>query len=368
MLTSCVHYFYSTFNWVWVPTITHTLLTSCVHYLFLTLLSLISCCKVRGDLVAALKRLYQKVETFDGIIIETTGLADPAPVVQTFFAETNDGEEALEKMYKLDSIITVTDAKYILERLDEERADGADNEAEQQVCFADKIILNKMDLINNDFTKIDEIEKRLRSLNTTAPILRCEQSNISPSELLNIGAFDLENILKSDPFFLGEIKTPKHDKGISSISVKVASEVNLQMLQRWISCLLRDEGETLYRYKGIIAVKGATCKFVFQGVGHFFNADEGEEWKEGEERTSTFVFIGKNLDTAKLKAGFNACIQSDVLRFEVGTRVECNLGREYAGGEVIATWDNGNAYRVMLDKGHDVWAPIDIDMYIRRQV
>eukprot|EP01083_Nonionella_stella_P136416 415117_1 len=104
------------------------------------------CCKVRGDLVDALKRLYTKVETFDGIIIETTGLADPAPVVQTFFSETNNGEEALEKMYKLDSIITVTDAKYILERLDEEKPADAVNEAEQQVCFADKIILNKTDL------------------------------------------------------------------------------------------------------------------------------------------------------------------------------------------------------------------------------
>lgn len=141
-----------------------------------------SCCKVRGDLVAALKRLYKKVET--------TGLADPAPVVQTFFAETNDNEESLERMYKLDSIITVTDAKYILERLDEERSDGAENEAEQQVCFADKIILNKIDLIE-DKSKLDMIEKRLRTLNSTAPILRCEQSNVSPDELLNIGAFDL---------------------------------------------------------------------------------------------------------------------------------------------------------------------------------
>lgn len=113
--------------------------------------------------MSALKCLYKKVETFDGIIIETTGLADPAPVVQTFFAETNDNEESLERMYKLDSIITVTDAKYILERLDEERSDGAENEAEQQVCFADKIILNKIDLIE-DKSKLDMIEKRLRTL------------------------------------------------------------------------------------------------------------------------------------------------------------------------------------------------------------
>ena len=113
-----------------------------------------------------------------------------------------------------------------------------------------------------------------------------------------------------------------------------------------------------------IAVKGAQNKFVFQGVGHFFNADEGEEWKDGEERTSTFVFIGKNLDTAKLKSGFQACVQSNTLRFDVGEKVECHLGPEYVKGKVIAQWDEGNAYRVMLDIGHDVWAPIGKQHYL----
>eukprot|EP01083_Nonionella_stella_P089553 249900_1 len=321
------------------------------------------CCKVRGDLVDALKRLYTKVETFDGIIIETTGLADPAPVVQTFFSETNNGEEALEKMYKLDSIITVTDAKYILERLDEEKPADAVNEAEQQVCFADKIILNKTDLVTDE-NELEEIEKRLRGLNPQAPILRTKNSEISPEELLNVGAFDLGKILEFDPFFLGEVKQPKHDNAVSSISAKIEGDVNISMLSTWISSLLRDKGEILYRYKGIIAVKGKDQKLVFQGVGHFFSSTFQGHWKEDEARESTFVFIGKDLDTEHLKKGFMACRQTDELRFPVGTKVEANIGT-YTKGTIIKQWEEGNAYRIKLDNNNEIWAPVDIDEYVR---
>ena len=331
------------------------------------------CCKVRGDLVEALRRLYDKVETFDGVIIETTGLADPAPVVQTFFAETNHGEEDLEAMYRLDCVVTVVDAKYILQRLDEEKPDDADNEAQQQVCFADKIVLNKVDLVasqsqsqsqSGQLDHLDAIEERLRSLNPTAPILRCQHSQISPRELLNVGAFDLEKILSFDPFFLGETKQPRHDKAISSISTKVQGEVNLTMLSHWIKRLLHDEGETLYRYKGIIAIKGKKEKLIFQGVGHMFTNSFRGEWKEGEARESSFVFIGKNLDTKKLREGFEACNESGVLRFSVGTKVQAFIG-EYADGTVIQQWDDGNAYRIRLSNGHEIWAPVDIDNYVR---
>lgn len=322
------------------------------------------CCKVRGDLVDALKRLYEKVETFDGVIIETTGLADPAPVVQTFFAETNEGEEDLESMYKLDSIITVTDAKYILQRLDEEKPANCDNEAEQQVCFADKIILNKIDLVPKE-EELKKIEERLRSINPNAPILRCQRSKISPKELLNIGAFDLERVLEFDPFFLGEFKRPKHDKAISSLSTKIEGEVNIALMESWIEHLLHDEEMTLYRYKGIIAVKGIDQKFIFQGVGHMFSGTCESEWKTGEKKESSFVFIGKNLQPDLLKAGFEACLETKELRFPVGTKVEANMNEVYEKGTIIKHWEDGNAYLIELHGGENVVAPVDIDEYVR---
>ncbi len=322
------------------------------------------CCKVRGDLVDALKRLYEKVETFDGVIIETTGLADPAPVVQTFYAETNDGEEELESMYKLDSIITVTDAKYILQRLDEEKPDNVDNEAEQQVCFADKIILNKTDLVSKE-ADLKNIEERLRTINPTAPILRCQHSQISPNELLKIGAFDLERVLEFDPFFLGEFKQPRHDKAVSSLSAKVEGEVNLALIESWMEHLMEHETMTLYRYKGIIAIKGSDRKFVFQGVGHMFNGSFKGEWQNDEERISSFVFIGKNLELDLLKNGFEACRTAKELRFSVGTKVEANSDENYVPGTILEHWVDGNAYLIELEDGEKVCAPVDIDEYVR---
>ena len=160
------------------------------------------CCTVRGDLVVALKKLYDKVSTFNGIIIETTGLADPAPVIQTFFVD-----EDVRKMYKLDSVITVVDANNIIQRLDEKKPEGVENESVEQVVFADKIILNKLDLLSpsangtssgkmDKAQAIAEIEARLHKINTTAPILHTSYCKISPKELLNVGAFDLQRVLE----------------------------------------------------------------------------------------------------------------------------------------------------------------------------
>lgn len=321
------------------------------------------CCKVRGDLIEALKRLYSKVETFDGIIIETTGLADPAPVVQTFFSETS--EELIEEMYKLDCVITVTDAKYIMSRLDEVKPVDVDNEAQQQICFADKIILNKIDLVENK-SELEAIVQRLRSLNPAAPILRAQNSVVSPKELLNVQAFDLEKVLQFDPYFLGDVKRPKHDKAVSSISVKLEGEVNLVLLSNWIHEMLNDYGENLYRYKGIIAVKAKEKKFVFQGVGHMFNGEFQSEWNVNEKRVSTFVFIGKNLDSNVMKSGFMACREVQELRFAVGTKVLANVG-SYQLGIILNHWEDGHAYRIRLHNGHEVFASVDIDEYVKAE-
>jgi G3E family GTPase len=316
------------------------------------------CCTVRGDLVTALKNLYKRVESFNGVIIETTGLADPAPVVQTFFVD-----EDIMKMYKLDSVITVVDTKYIIERLDEKKPEGVENEAEEQIAFADKIILNKVDLAKAESDLIN-IEKRLRSLNPTAAILRCQFSDIDPKELLNINAFELSRVLDFDPEFLDDNQEHQHDTSVTSVACKVQGEMNIEMLYSWINRLISEDGANLYRYKGVLAVKGKDEKFVFQGVGMLFNGSFDGRWKANETRESRFVFIGKHLDAEFFKCGFDACLVTKELRFNVGHSVMANCGK-FKKGKVIKLWDDGNAYRIRLDDGTDVWAPVDIDDYVR---
>merc|ERR1712038_762972 len=319
------------------------------------------CCTVRGDLVEALKRLYKRLDKFNGVIIETTGLADPAPVVQTFFVD-----EDIQEKYVLDSVITVVDAKVILDRLAEEKPEGVENEAVEQVCFADKVLLNKTDLADEE--KLKKIEVEIKKLNPTTSILRCQHAKIDPKELLNIQAFELKRVLDFDPEFLDDDQEHQHDETVSSVSCRIKGNVNQLMLSRWVSRLIQEDGANLYRYKGILAVKGHDEKFIFQGVGMLFNGDFSEQnWTVPEsERENIFVFIGKHLDHDWLRDCFKACLVSDTLRFSVGDKVQCNIGH-YANGIVIKQWDDGNAYRIEIQDGKktNVWAPIDVDAYIR---
>jgi G3E family GTPase len=294
------------------------------------------------------------------IFKHTLGLADPAPVVQTFFID-----EEVQKIYNLDSVITVVDAKHITERLDEEKPEGVENESVEQVAFADKIILNKTDLVPSE-SDLTSIETRLRSINPTAPICRCSYSKISPKELLNIQAFDLDRVLEFEPEFLSDEQEHMHDSTVVSLACKVEGEVNLELLNRWIERLITEDGANLYRYKGVLAVKGVAKKFVFQGVGMLFSGSFGGHWKKNEKRESRFVFIGKHLDKDFLKMGFEACRVTDTLRFSLGTKVEANVGT-WKEGKIIALWDEGNAYRIQLNdkQKSQIWAPIDIDAYVR---
>jgi len=318
------------------------------------------CCTVRGDLVTALKNLYTKIEQFNGVIIETTGLADPAPVVQTFFVDAD-----VRSKYKLDSVITVVDAHHIRERLDEKKPEGVENEAVEQVVFADKILLNKTDLVEDENELLD-IEKDLKKLNPNVVIHRTKYSDVSPKELLNIGAFDMKRVLEFEPEFLDDVdQEHEHDTSIVSASAKLDGEVNQVMLMSWIKRLVIEDGANLYRYKGVVAVKGKEEKFVFQGVGMLFSGDFQGEWKSDEPRQSRFVFIGKNLDKKFLMEAFESCLVTRELRFKVGDTVEVNV-RGFKKGTVIALWDDGNAYRVQLTKKKaEIWVPVDIDVYVR---
>lgn len=319
------------------------------------------CCTVRGDLTEVLNNMHDRIKDFDGVIIETTGLADPAPVAQTFFAD-----ERVAENYNLDGIITVVDAKHIIQHLDDEKPEGIENESVEQLAFADRIMLNKIDLVDED--ELANVESRIKSINGFAPIFHTQNSIIDPKELINIGAFDLEKTLEMDPEFLDTESEHEHDDRVTSTSMKFEGELNVNKLERYIGKLMREDGENLFRYKGVLAVKGVDEKYVFQGVHMLFGGDYSRDiglWKEGETRECRFVFIGKDLDHEALQKGLLEC-QAEELRFNVGDTVYANIG-EFTEGRILRTWDEGNPYRVEIqnEEKSNVWVPIDNDDYVR---
>lgn len=383
------------------------------------------CCTVRSDLVTALKRLHEKVKLFDAIIIETTGMADPAPVAQTFFVD-----DEIKAKYRLDGIVTVVDAAHIVQHLDEEKPEGAENESVEQIAFADRIILNKCDLLQSGaVTKVDKeeqcrdataeetpddssavpdaetnvattealakLEGRIRSINPHAPIIRAQYSQVDPKQLLNMSAFELERVLEMDPEFLkADPSDHVHDDTVSSVSWSFPGmELNVHKLQAWIGSLMRDLGQELFRYKGVLAVKGCEEKFIFQGVHMLFSGGFSSEvfgtrskrkgksaiqnaqgkWQSGEQRECRFVFIGKNIKQKhedKLREGFLQCKAEENLRFSVGDPVEARSSGGWKPAKVIKLWDEGNPYRLNVQDGkrnYDVWGPLDDDMFVRKR-
>ena len=342
------------------------------------------CCTVRKDLVEVLKKLAKRTKgglALDAIVIETTGMADPAPVAQTFFVDDEVGAFA-----KLDGIVTLVDAKHIEQHLDEEKPEGAENESVEQVAFADRLILNKIDVVPDE-KDLERIESRLRAINKFAPIVRTSQSKIDVANVLNIGSFDLERTLKNDPEFLNTENEHEHDATISSVGVSVNGDLNLTALQDWLNGILREQGTTMFRMKGVLAIKHAEEKYVYQAVHMLFNGTFTEEWAKGEDRISKFTFIGKHLDHEALRAGIMECLATpeleqkrlDALRFKIGDRVECKTGaRQWSMGTVTQQMFRDDEllpgevapYRVKLDvEGSDgcdyVLAPADDDEVIR---
>ena len=217
------------------------------------------CCNVRGDLTELLYDMYDRIKDFDGLIIETTGLADPAPVAQTFFVD-----DKISERYELDGIITVVDAKNIIQHVEEEKPEGIENESVEQIAFADKILLNKTDLV--DENELKNVESQIKSINSFAPIFKTEHGVIDPKELIGIGSFDLKRTLEMDPEFLDIDAEHEHDQRVTSISSKFEGSLNVNKLNRWIGKIIDEKGTDLFRYKGILSVKGMDNKFVFQGV------------------------------------------------------------------------------------------------------
>lgn len=338
------------------------------------------CCTVRKDLVEVLKKLAKRAKgglLLDAIVIETTGMADPAPVAQTFFVD-----EDVRAFAKLDGIVTLVDAKHIEQHLDEEKPEGAENESVEQVAFADRLILNKIDVVPDE-KDLARIESRLRAINKFAPIVRTSLSKIDVALVLNIGSFDLNRTLENDPEFLNTEAEHEHDARISSVGVSIEGELDLGALQEWLSGILREQGATMFRMKGILAIKHSEEKYVYQAVHMLFNGTFTEPWAVDESRTSKFTFIGKNLDHEALRAGIMECLATPdqqmkrlkALRFSIGDRVECKTGqREWSKGTIVQRMFRDedfppgevSPYRVELDDECGfVLAPADEEELIR---
>ena len=276
------------------------------------------CCTVRGDLVRIIDGLMKRKGKFDAIILETTGLADPAPVAQTFFVD----EDVREKT-SLDAVVTVADAKWLNDRLKDAP------EAKNQIAFADVIVLNKTDLVSK--AELAEVEARIRGINPYAKLHRTERCQVKLSDVLERGAFDLDRILEIEPEFLedtghhhdhdhhghdhhhdhshGGLKH-YHDEDMQSLSLRTAKPVDPMKFMPWLQELVAKDGEKILRTKGIMAFQGDDERYVFQGVHMMLEGDHQRKWKADELRESRLVFIGRELPEQTIRDGFERCIVS----------------------------------------------------------
>jgi G3E family GTPase len=284
------------------------------------------CCTVRGDLIRVLQGLMKRKGGFDAIVVETTGLADPGPVAQTFFVD----DDVKARTY-LDSVTAVVDAKHILLRLSDSK------EAVEQIAFADQIVLNKTDLVSED--DLRHVEARLKRINPLAPIHRAQRSNVPLEAIIGKHSFDLDRITELEPEFLnpahGEAghvhddhcghdhdhdhhhhdhhhhhghdhKSDIHDDGVKGVSLTLDRPIDGQKITVWLNDLLARRGPDILRAKGIIDVKGEDRRLVFQAVHMILEGDFQRDWTDKDKRYSRMVFIGRDLDEAELKAGFEA--------------------------------------------------------------
>ena len=252
------------------------------------------CCTVRGDLIRILGGLMRRKGDLDGIIIETTGLADPAPVAQTFFVD-----EDVKARTRLDAIVTVVDAKNLPARLADSK------EAEEQIAFADIVLLNKMDLVTPD--EADEVERRIRAINPTVEIRRATKSDVPLDAVIGRDAFRLDRILAREPEFLSGDDDHSHDSNVQSVSFELDRPVDPEKFNAWIGELLQTKGQDLLRTKGILHYKGDDRRFAFQAVHMMADGDFIGTWKEGDPRRSKIVFIGRELNRPQLRRGFESC-------------------------------------------------------------
>jgi len=233
-------------------------------------------------------------DRFDHLIIETTGLADPAPVIQTFFVD-----EDLRDELRLDAVVTLVDLHHVEQHWEAE-------EVQEQLAFADVLVLNKTDLV--DPSSRQAIEQRVRAINPMARLLTSSNADVPIDQILGVGAFELERALSLDPGFLVDEHAHEHDDAVSSVAFVEERPMDLERLSKWLSDLVAERGPDLFRMKGLIQLAGKDQRYVLQSVHMLIDGDFDRSWKTGERRRTEFVIIGRDLDTEALRSGFLACV------------------------------------------------------------
>lgn len=250
------------------------------------------CCTVRDDLIVAIKDLLASGRKIDRFIIETSGLADPAPVIQSFILD-----DVISSRLELDAIVTVVDARHVERHL-------THDEAVEQISFADLVLLNKIDLEPPE--KLVEVERSIRRLNPLAEIVRTQSCVIPAKEVLDRSAFDLRNILAIDPAIL-EDHEHEHDQSIGCVAVREHEALDPVAFNRWLNRLVQDRGADLFRMKGVLNFSDEVRRYVFHGIHMTLEGRPGRPWGQSE-RVSEIVFIGRGLDAEQLRAGVASCI------------------------------------------------------------
>lgn len=253
------------------------------------------CCTVRGDLSRIATELVEKGVAFDHLVIETTGMADPSPVAQTFFMD-----DALQQHYALDAVVTVVDAFHIERNLAELK------ETQDQIGFADVILLNKVDLLAP--AQLDAVEAKIRAINGVAKLIRTNHCEVPVGEVIGVGAFNLESRVALDPTILQEYHDHSHDDAIQSIYVEEARPLDMEKLNRFMSLVVNELGNQVLRSKGVVAIKDEPMRIVFQGVHMTMGSAPDRAWAPGEERKTQMVFIGRHLPREVLQEGLSLCV------------------------------------------------------------
>ncbi|KAL6530849.1 hypothetical protein OROGR_014709 [Orobanche gracilis] len=275
------------------------------------------CCTVRGDLVKMLLELVKnRRDKFDHIVIETTGLAKPGPVIETFCSD-----ELLSRHVKLDGVVTLVDSVNAIKHLNEVKPRFVVNEAVEQIAYADRIILNKIDLVSG--AEAEKLTKRIKLINGMAPIKLAKYGVVDMDFVLGVGGYDLgriESEVKLDDSHCshhrgtgnehhkGHHHDHVHDSAVSSVSIVSEGTLDLDFFDDWLERLIEEKGDDLYRMKGLLSVSDSKQRYVFQAVHAIFDGCPGKEWGPDEKRINKLVFIGRNMDEAALRKGFKGCL------------------------------------------------------------